>query len=136
MDEMGLLEKARQLAARERQVRALHVAAEALCPGALLALLLVLLLGWTGQPAWQGLAPLALLPAGAALAEFLRPLRPVRAAYLADRNLGLQERMGTAVEWLVSQRPRNPTGPGRSGPGRPSPRAGRPGSAPVCFWPA
>ncbi len=107
MDEMGLLEKARQLAARERQVRALHVAAEALCPGALLALVLVLLLGWTGQPAWQGLAPLALLPAGAALAEFLRPLRPVRAAYLADRNLGLQERMGTAVEWLVSQRPRN-----------------------------
>ena len=107
MDEMGLLEKARQLAARERQVRALYAAAGALCPGALLALVLVLLLGWAGQPAWQGLAPLVLLPTGAALAEFLRPLRPVRAAYLADRNLGLQERMGTAVEWLVSERPRN-----------------------------
>jgi len=107
MDEMGLLEKARQLAARDRQVRALHVAAGALCPGAILALGLVLLLGWSGQPAWQGLAPLALFPAGAALAEFLRPLNPVRVAYLADRNLGLQERLGTAVEWLVSQRPRN-----------------------------
>jgi len=107
MDEMGLLEKARQLAARERQVRALHVAAGALSPGAILALVLVLLLGCLGQPTWQGLAPMALLPAGAALAEFLRPLEPVRVAYLADRNLGLQERMGTAVEWLASQRPRN-----------------------------
>ncbi len=107
MDEMELLEKARQLAARDRQVRALGAAGGALCPGAALALFLVLLLSLSGQPAWQGLAPLALLPAGAALKEFLQPLRLVRAAYQADRNLGLQERLGTAVEWLLSERPRS-----------------------------
>ena len=106
MDETVLVEKAWQLAARERRVRSLGAAASALGPGAGLSLVLVTLLRVLGQPGWDGLAPLALLPAGAALRQFLRPTSPVAAAYRADRRLGLQERLGTAVEWLLSERPR------------------------------
>jgi len=106
MDEAVILETARQLATRERQVRAASAAAGAILPGAGLALLLVLLLKAAGQSPWAGLAPLGLVPAGAALARFLAPLDLVACAYRADHRLGLQERLGTAVEWLLSDRPR------------------------------
>lgn len=106
MDETALLEKAWQLASRERRVGAVEAGARALLPGAALALLLVALLVVLGQPPWEGLAPLLLVPAGAALRELLRPLSPIRAAYRADLRLGLQERLGTAVEWLLSEKPR------------------------------
>ncbi len=106
MDEALILETARQLASRERQVRAASAAARAVLPGAGLALLLVFVLKVLGESPWGGLAPLVLIPAGAALARRLAPLDPVASAYRADHRLGLQERLGTAVEWLLSDRPR------------------------------
>lgn len=106
MDETVLLEKAHALAARERATRAARAAARATLPGAALALGLTVLLKAMHQPAWQGLLALALLPAGSAVKQYLRRTDPTEAAYAADRALDLQERLGTATEWLLSDRPR------------------------------
>ena len=106
MDESVLLEQARLLAARERGVEALQAAARASKAGGAVALGMVVLLRLLDQPAWDGLAPLLVLPAGAALARLARPLDLVASAYRADGRLGLQERLGTALEWLLSDRPR------------------------------
>lgn len=106
MDERVLLEKAHALAARERATRAARAAARATLPGAALALGLTLLLKAMHQPAWQGLLALALLPAGSALKQLLKKTDPRKAAYAADRALNLHERLGTATEWLLSDRPR------------------------------
>lgn len=106
MDETVLLEKAHALAARERLTRAVRAAASALLPGAVVAAGLTLVLKALGQPAFEGLAALALLPAGAALKQWLRPTDPRKAAYAADRALHLHERLGTATEWLLNDRPR------------------------------
>lgn len=106
MDETVLLEKAHALAARERATRAARAAARATLPGAALALGLTVLLKAMHQPAWQGLLAIALLPAGSALKQYLQRTDPTRAAYAADRALDLRERLGTATEWLLSDRPR------------------------------
>lgn len=106
MDETVLLEKAHALAARERATRAARAAARATLPGAALALGLTVLLKAMHQPAWQGLLAIALLPAGSALKQYLQRTDPTKAAYAADRALDLRERLGTATEWLLSDRPR------------------------------
>ncbi|MBI3929969.1 MAG: hypothetical protein HY319_30805 [Armatimonadetes bacterium] len=109
MDESQFLEKIQQLRKRLLRLRSIQAAAAWSLPGALVALALILLLKILGRPLSDLMLPLwalALFPAGGAAVAALRPLSLQRAALHTDGALELKERLTTAVEWILEERPR------------------------------
>jgi hypothetical protein len=109
MEETLLLEKIHDMAARMRLTRRLRAAAGWFLGGVLTACVLVLALralGYQGPDLVPALAPLLLFPLGGLVGQLFHPGSLEAAALEADLRLGTRERLVTAVEWILSKKPR------------------------------
>lgn len=109
MEESILLEKVHALRRRLRWVRSVESALAWTAPGMWLALSLVLVLklggrGWTELS--LALAAVPLFVVGGGVARWFRPPGLLEAAYATDQELNSRERLLTAAEWVLREKPR------------------------------
>lgn len=108
MDEVRLLESLARFSRRLRWKRVAESTVRVARASSVACLLLTLALKAWGlempQLAW-GCLPLVVLPGTAALVVGARRIPPATVAAALDRAHGLQERLSTAVEWIVGRRP-------------------------------
>lgn len=104
-----MVEKTHRLRQRLRLTRAFRRGCSWAGTGSLVALALVLSLKLAGRPWPELVAAFSAIPLfvlGGALASWLKPPGLLQAALEADRVLDTKERLTTAVEWIVEERPR------------------------------
>lgn len=109
MDETELIENIAQLQRRLRRARAVEALFNWAPAAGWLTLLIVVLSKLSQADLTQALPTLICFPllcAGGALARYARPPSMLATAAAADRELGTKQRLLTATEWVLRERPR------------------------------